>query len=65
MLSESVMLRCIANCLETSEFYVGKGNRRAADWWHDRANLLAEELAASRQLDALTTRPTFASTRSP
>jgi hypothetical protein len=24
MISESTMLRCIANCLETSQFYVGK-----------------------------------------
>jgi hypothetical protein len=53
MISESTMLRCIANCLETSEFYVGKGDRASADWWHNRANMYAARLAAYRQIDAL------------
>jgi hypothetical protein len=28
---ESIMLRCIANCLETSQYYASKGNRPLAD----------------------------------
>jgi hypothetical protein len=43
------LLRCIASCLETSQYYVGKGNRASADWWHDRANLYADRLAACRK----------------
>jgi len=62
MLSESTMLRCIANCLETSQFYVGKGDRASAGWWNDRANMLADGLAAARQTNALATRPTYANT---
>jgi hypothetical protein len=27
MIPASIMLRCIANCLETSRYYVSKGNR--------------------------------------
>jgi hypothetical protein len=49
MLSESIMLRCIASCLETSQYYVGTGNRPLADWWHDRANMYADRLAADRE----------------
>jgi len=56
MLSEPVILRCIASCLETSEFYVGKGIRTAADWWHNRADAYADRLAACRQIDALKVR---------
>ena len=44
-ISESAVLRCIANCLETSYFYARKGNRPLADWWHDRADMYAEQLA--------------------
>jgi hypothetical protein len=64
MISESTMLRCIANCLEASQFYVGKGDRTSADWWHDRANILADGLAACRQLNALPAWQTHANTRS-
>jgi hypothetical protein len=54
MLSElPVILRCIASCLETAEFYVGKGNRAAADWWHNRANTYARQINDHRQIDAL------------
>jgi hypothetical protein len=56
MISESTLLRCIANCLETSQFYVGKGDRASADWWHDRANMFADGLAACRQINALPAR---------
>jgi hypothetical protein len=49
MMSESVLLRCIANCLETSQYYVGKGNRASADWWHDRADMYTDRLAAYRK----------------
>jgi hypothetical protein len=54
-LPESVVLRCIANCLETSQFYAGKGNRALADWWHDRADMCAHRLATSRELSEPTT----------
>jgi len=56
-ISESVVLRCIANCLETSQFHVGKGNRALADWWHDRADMYADRLATYRELSELTTQP--------
>jgi hypothetical protein len=52
---KSVVLRCIANYLETSEFYAGKGNRALADWWHDRAEIYAERIATYRELSQLTT----------
>jgi hypothetical protein len=52
MISESVVLRCIASCLETSEYYVGRGNRPLADWWHDRADIYADRLEISRQATA-------------
>jgi hypothetical protein len=55
MISESDILRCIANCLETSQYYVGKGNRASADWWHDRADMYAGRLVACRKIDALKT----------
>ena len=45
MIPESIMLRCIANCLETSRYYASKGNRPLADWWHDRAEVVARRLA--------------------
>jgi hypothetical protein len=44
MIPESIMLRCIANCLETSRYYASKGNRPLADWWHDRARAFAYRL---------------------
>jgi len=46
MIPETVMLRCIANCLETSRYYASKGNRPLADWWHDRAKAFAHGLAS-------------------
>jgi hypothetical protein len=46
MIAESIMLRCIANCLETSRYYAGKGNRPLADWWDDRAKVFAHRLAS-------------------
>ena len=55
MIPESDLLRCIANCLETSQYYVGKGNRLSADWWHDRANMYADRLAAYRKISAFKT----------
>jgi hypothetical protein len=45
MIPESIMLRCIANCLETSRYYASRGNRPLADWWHDRAKGFAQRLA--------------------
>jgi hypothetical protein len=54
-ISETVVLRCIANCLETSQFYAGKGNRALADWWHDRADMFADRLETYRELSELTT----------
>jgi hypothetical protein len=45
MIPESIMLRCIANCLETSRYYASKGNRPLADWWDDRAKVFAHRLA--------------------
>jgi hypothetical protein len=55
MIPESHMLRCIANCLETSQYYVAMGNRSSADWWHDRANMYADRLAAYRKAGAVKT----------
>jgi hypothetical protein len=49
------LLRCIASCLETSQFYVGKGNRASAEWWHDRANMYADRLAACGKADVVKT----------
>jgi hypothetical protein len=46
MLSESIVLRCVANCLETSQYYASKGNRPLAEWWHDRAKTFAQRLAS-------------------
>ena len=46
MIPKSIMLRCIANYLETSRYYASKGNRPLADWWHDRAKVFAHRLAA-------------------
>jgi hypothetical protein len=48
MISESVVLRCIASCRETSQYYAGKGNRPVADWWHERADIYADRLATYR-----------------
>jgi hypothetical protein len=45
MIPDAVMLRCIANCLETSQYYASKGNSSLAAWWDDRAKLLAHRLA--------------------
>ena len=45
MISESIVRRCIASCLETSQYHLGKGNRPLADWWHDRADMYADRLA--------------------
>jgi len=45
MISETVILRCIDNCLETSRYYASKGNRPLADWWGDRAKVFADRLA--------------------
>jgi hypothetical protein len=42
---ESVLLRCIASCLETADYYVSKGDRPSADWWHRRADMYAEWVA--------------------
>jgi hypothetical protein len=42
---KTVLLRCIASCLETSDHYIGKGDRPSADWWHRRADTYAEWLA--------------------
>jgi len=44
-MTPEIMLRCIANCLETSRYYATKGNRPLADWWHDRAKVFARRLA--------------------
>jgi hypothetical protein len=44
MIAESIMLRCIANCLETSRYYASKGNRPLAD--HDRAKVFANRLTS-------------------
>jgi hypothetical protein len=46
MIPESIMLRCIANCLETSRYYASKGNRPLADWWDGRAKVFAQRLAS-------------------
>lgn len=46
MIADSTTLRCIANCLETSRYYAGKGNRQLADWWHDRAKVFAQRLGS-------------------
>jgi hypothetical protein len=44
MIPETVMLRCIDSCLETSRYYASKGNRPLADWWDDRAKIFADRL---------------------
>ena len=41
MIPETVILRCIANCRNTSRYYASKGNRPLADWWDDRAKMFA------------------------
>jgi hypothetical protein len=45
MIPETVILRCIDSCLETSRFYASKGNRPLAEWWDDRAKVFADRLA--------------------
>ena len=44
MIPETVLVRCIANCLETSRYYASEGNRPLADWWDDRAKVFAHRL---------------------
>jgi hypothetical protein len=44
MITESTMLRCIANCLETSRYYASKGNRPLAEWWRERAEVFSHRL---------------------
>jgi len=44
MIPETIMLRCIANCLETSRYHASKNNRPDADWWHGRAEAFAQRL---------------------
>jgi hypothetical protein len=56
-LPEPVMRRCIASCLETSQYYTSKGNRALADWWHDRAEMYAEKLTIHPELDKFEVRP--------
>jgi hypothetical protein len=50
MISESIVLRCIASCLETSQYHVGKGNRPLAKWWHDRADMYVDRLPTYRRV---------------
>ena len=50
MISESIVLRCIASCLETSQYHIGKGNRPLAKWWHDRADMYVDRLPAYRRV---------------
>jgi hypothetical protein len=47
---ESIVLTCIADCLEKSRYYVREGNRPLADWWHDRADVYADRLATYREI---------------
>jgi hypothetical protein len=64
-LPESVMLRCIANRLETSQFYAGKGNRALADWWHDRADMYSAcDLSRAQRADNTTGHYTELKTKS-
>src|SRR5215470_10009510 len=61
MIPATVLVRCIANCLETSRYYASKGNRPLADWWDDRAKVFAHRLATKsyrKHRPRLTTRPT-------
>jgi hypothetical protein len=51
MIPEPVLVRCIANCLETSRYYANKGNRPLADWWGDRAKVFACRLANEPKFD--------------
>jgi hypothetical protein len=48
-LPESVVLRCVASCVETSEYYAGKGNHSLAGWWFDRAEMCADRLTVHRR----------------
>jgi hypothetical protein len=45
MIPDTVMLRCIDSCLETSRYYASKGNRPLADRWDDRAKQFGDRLA--------------------
>jgi len=49
MIPETIMLRCIDSCLETSRYYASKGNRPLADWWDDRAKLFAHRLVTKSE----------------
>ena len=50
-ISEPVMRRCIASCLEKSQYYTSKGNRPFADWWQDRAEMYTQNLTIHSELD--------------
>ena len=63
MIPESIVLRCIAGCLETSQYYVRQGNRPLADWWHERADMYADKLAIYRQVGELAAHRDAARTR--
>jgi hypothetical protein len=53
--SESILLKHIAACLEEARVCVGKGNRPLADWWHSRADMYADSLAMYRAVEKLAT----------
>lgn len=52
-MSESILLKHVADCLEEAQAYVGKGNRPLADWWHSRADMYADSLAMYREVEKL------------
>lgn len=52
-ISESVLLKHIAECLDKAQSYVGKGNRPLAEWWHSRADMYTDSLAMYREVERL------------
>jgi hypothetical protein len=47
-IDEAVILVCIGQALHEAEYYVGRGNRGAADWWSNKADEYTAHLAELR-----------------
>jgi hypothetical protein len=49
-INESTFMRCIGSCLETAEHYIGRSNRRDAEYWLDCADAYADRLITYRKI---------------
>ena len=47
-INEAVILVCIGQALQEAEYYVGRGNRGAADWWSNKADEYTAHLVEVR-----------------